>query len=218
VRPENSQEVHRIKIPATLHQNGRSWAVCTGFVGYRGVILWTDTLPTSEQLLKVTIPMVPGEPPFCAHAVPRRLPGIAHLGNALAVGLGWYALDPASNDRWQRFVRQVGQRYPQARTHLVDLSPDDAPDPVRRRASRDRQRFRVKFALGDRVVWCDTLDVSATGMFLVTPEVVPVGTHLKAELSLAGTKDRWRITMVVRRLGPPAVPGLGVELLEKTRI
>ncbi|MBI5516709.1 MAG: PilZ domain-containing protein [Deltaproteobacteria bacterium] len=217
--PETPLDVYRIKVPATLQQSGRSWSVRTEFVGFRGVIIWTDTLPASEKLLKVTLPLLPGEPVMTAHAVPRRLHGVAHLGNALAVGLDWYALDPATSARWHRFVRSLRERFPEARTRLVDLSPEPSEDPVRRRASRDRRTYTVSFCVGDQTQRCSTVDVSATGMFLATTFDVPLGTRLHGELTQPGTEDRWRITMVVRRrVLPPSVPGLGVELQEKVRV
>lgn len=86
----------------------------------------------------------------------------------------------------------------------------------RRKEQRIPVEIEVKYSTGDSFVVDWTMNISRGGMFIRTPNPLPVGSNLKIYFSVPGAQEgiyaegivRWR----VEPSDPNVIPGMGVEI------
>jgi Tfp pilus assembly protein PilZ len=90
--------------------------------------------------------------------------------------------------------------------------------PVKRKASRHKNRYAIKFGIHKPMLPAFTEDVSAHGLFLRTTIVAPVGTRILIDLILPNNDKvsfvgviRW-VEMVGSQVNKVNKAGIGVEI------
>jgi PilZ domain len=215
VGPERRRDVRcQFRLPGAIVRRDGNLPVLAGDVGFRGVLLRTDAPPPLRQLLLLRFELPPeGEVvELHAMAVWNVPPGLE--SRTPGVGVQLYAVPPATQRRWNEFVRWVARTHPESKVRAVPVSPG-VIDPVRRLHERVAVELLVRLTSPARAGVLSTTHVSRRGLFLRLPEPLEAGQHLGLELLHPSTGAPLPVSGVVRYADDGSGRGgVGVEFLE----
>jgi Tfp pilus assembly protein PilZ len=206
---------YSIRFPVQVWHGQRTVSLLTEDVSQGGVFLCTDSPPPLLQLVQVALVL----PPFPERDRALKAHGMTvHVvetenaqGRIPGIGIQFYALDTATREAWDAFVKHVAANYPEATDQVpLTLPAGNAPAEATGRAERLAAILDVKPASLDDLEEIYTRDVSTGSLFVPTRLEIPAGSHVGLNIvHPAGGSPYLLEATVLHRTGA----GLGVELI-----
>jgi Tfp pilus assembly protein PilZ len=205
---------YSIRFPVQLWHAKRADSLVSEDVSQGGVFLCTDSPPPLLQLVQVQLVLPIGGRALKAHGMTVHVvePENAQ-GRVAGIGVQFYALDRATREAWEAFVRHVEANFPRAADQEpLRLPRGQTPEPLSRRFGRHTAVLEIKPANLDELEELYTRDVATGSMFVPTRLEVPAGAQVVLNVTHPTSGSPFLLeAKVVHRTGLPA--GLGVELI-----
>jgi Tfp pilus assembly protein PilZ len=205
---------YAIRFPVQLWHAKRPDSLMTEDVSYGGVFLCTDSPPPLLQLVQVQLVLPIGGRALKAHGMTVHVVEPENTqGRVAGIGVQFYALDHATREAWEGFVRHVEANYPQSTDQApLRLPRGNTPEPLSRRFGHHTAVLDIKPANLDELEELYSRDVVTGSMFVPTRLEVPAGARVVLNVTHPTSGTPFLLeAKVVHRTGLPA--GLGVELL-----
>jgi hypothetical protein len=205
---------YSIRFPAQLTMGRRTFSLLTEDVSLGGVFLGTDEPPPLHQLVSVQLVLPIGDHALRAHGMTVHVvaPG-GSRDKVLGIGVQFYALDQATRESWETFVRHVEESYPESKDQTpLRLPRGITPQPIRRRFERHTAVLRVEPASQTELVRLYDEEISTGRLALTSRMELAPGTRVLVHVAHPTTGKPFLIEALVeeRTLAPP---GLRVGLL-----
>lgn len=104
-----------------------------------------------------------------------------------------------------------------ANNKSIESVDDKDKNLERRKEQRIPIEIEVKYSTGDSFVIDWTMNISRGGMFIRTPNPLPVGSVLKIQFSVPGAQENISAEGIVRwkidPSDPNIIPGMGIEII-----
>jgi hypothetical protein len=208
---------YAIQFPAQLTIGKRTLSLLTGDVSYGGVFLRTDAPPPLQQLVGVQLVLPIGDRALGVHGMTVRVVRPENpSGYNPGIGVQFYALDQATRDSWESFIRHVEERYPKATDQApLRLPRGFTPEPIRRRFERHTAVLKMEPVTQRELEEIYTQGVCTGSMFVPTRLELRPGARVIVYVDHPSSGQPFLLEAVVvdRVESPPApIAGLGLAL------
>ncbi len=191
-----------------------------------GMFIRTDQPQPMRHLVRLQVPIDhDGNVIHVLAMVVRHVPPAKAKADGVAPGMGvqLYGLGPAMKQRWQEWVTSLIERYGESEstpdtatpTHTIGI---DAPaiDAVHRDAPRYLLALDVRLGVADGEEAVTTRDISTSGAFVYTKNMVALGERVRLSFTHPKTNKPFEIDAVVVRheQDPTNQAGIGVVYVD----
>ena len=199
---------YAIKFPVQLSIGKRTLSLLAADVSYGGVFLRTDTPPPLQQLVNVQLVLPIGDRALSVHGMTVRVVKPDNpSGYDAGIGVQFYAVEQATRESWETFVRHVEDHYPEAADQTpLRLPRGFTPEPVRRRFERHKAVLKMEPATQRELEEIHTSGVCTGSLFVATELVFPPGTRVVVDVEHPSSGQPFLLEAIVvdRAESPPA--------------
>jgi len=204
---------YRVQMPCVMLRGPKKNELTTEDVSFRGLFLRTDEPPALRQLVRVKLSLPPTNDEFTGygmevHVVPPGGPRVA------GVGVQFYGVSGAEKNRWDAFIKYVGEKHANSAGETVSLLQAPPTEPIRRQHPRKEMALKIRLYTVNDLYDLYTRDISRGGMFITTELPLEAGDRLDVDMVHPVTGEVFKLRCEVRhRTATPTLKGVGVEFI-----
>jgi Tfp pilus assembly protein PilZ len=171
---------YAIQFPAQLLHARRSYSLVTEDVSHGGIFLRTETPPPLMQLVQVRLVLPIGGHALSAHGMTVHVVEPSNAkGRVPGIGVQFYALDHATRDAWEGFVRHVAASYPESADQTpLRMKRGMTPEPLSRRFIRHTAVLELRPETVAALEELHRSELSAGEIFVPTTKALAPGTEV----------------------------------------